>query len=144
LDSYSDGGANDPSMVHPKSKESMNNAAEMFQVEAKNFSTRLTMRNMVIRSQVIAKPLSKFEAEQNRDAMAKALYSSLFNFIVSRINDELFLVKARVEGLKWIGILDVFGFESFEHNSFEQFCINFCNERLQQYFNRYLLTLSSI
>lgn len=72
---------------------------------------------------VITKPLSKFEAEQNRDAMSKskfsqpsirlfmidwliaclmivALYSSLFNYIVTRINDELFLVKARQEGLK--------------------------------------------
>jgi len=88
---------------------------------------------------VIAKPLSPSDSALNRDAVCKALYTGLFAYIVAQINNQLFPPHARSDELKWIGILDVFGFESFEHNSFEQFCINFCNERLQQYFNRYIL-----
>jgi len=63
-----------------------------------------------------------------------------FYGLLKKLNEELFRGDAKADGLKWIGILDVFGFESFENNSFEQFCINFANERLQQFFNTYILS----
>eukprot|EP00055_Hartaetosiga_balthica_P015565 m.92745 g.92745 ORF g.92745 m.92745 type:complete len:1216 (+) comp8899_c1_seq1:183-3830(+) len=75
------------------------------------------------------------KAYYGRDALAKALYSKLFDWIVSRINKCFPFVKSE----NFIGILDIAGFEYFEHNSFEQFCINYCNEKLQQFFNERVL-----
>merc|ERR1739838_203955 len=70
-----------------------------------------------------------------REALAKAVYSNLFDHVVSRVN-ECFPFK---QSTGYIGILDIAGFEYFEVNSFEQFCINYCNEKLQQFFNHRVL-----
>lgn len=80
-------------------------------------------------------PLKPGEAGAARDALAKSLYSKLFDWIVSRVN-QCFPFK---ESVNYIGVLDIAGFEFFQHNSFEQFCINFCNEKLQQFFNEKVL-----
>lgn len=83
----------------------------------------------------ITKPLSFNAASENRHALAKALYSSMFHWMCARINGVLSVqVSSKVHGT--IGILDIFGFENFEHNSFEQLCINYANEMLQQKFNK--------
>jgi myosin-6 len=79
--------------------------------------------------QLKAKPVK--EAEFGRDALAKALYSKLFDWIVDRIN-KCFPFPSSAN---YIGVLDIAGFEYFQVNSFEQFCINYCNEKLQQFFN---------
>ena len=79
--------------------------------------------------------LSVEKAIINRDAIAKSLFNGLFIWVVDCINKRLFDEEARDPSLKWVGILDVFGFENFQNNSFEQFCINFANERLQAFFN---------
>ena len=76
-------------------------------------------------------PLKKEQASNARDALAKAVYSHLFDHIVSRIN-ECFPFKTSAN---FIGVLDIAGFEFFTLNSYEQFCINYCNEKLQQFFN---------
>uniref|UniRef100_H2YUM6 Myosin motor domain-containing protein n=1 Tax=Ciona savignyi TaxID=51511 RepID=H2YUM6_CIOSA len=76
------------------------------------------------------------EARATRDAMSKALYQSLFDWAVSSVNMAL-AQKTRDTKLKsqsqWIGLLDIFGFEDFVKNSFEQFCINYASEHLQHY-----------
>ncbi|XP_037294343.1 myosin heavy chain 95F-like [Manduca sexta] len=75
-------------------------------------------------------PLKTYEAANARDALAKAVYSRLFDYIVHRINVSIpFQASAY-----YIGVLDIAGFEYFQMNSFEQFCINYCNEKLQQLF----------
>eukprot|EP01121_Diplochlamys_sp_Union-15-3_P000162 TRINITY_DN1014_c0_g1_i1.p1 TRINITY_DN1014_c0_g1~~TRINITY_DN1014_c0_g1_i1.p1 ORF type:complete len:920 (+),score=212.17 TRINITY_DN1014_c0_g1_i1:54-2813(+) len=75
------------------------------------------------------------QAEGARDALAMLLYSRVFDWLVGRINQSLNNVaKAR----KIIGVLDIYGFESFDRNSFEQFCINYANEKLQQQFNQHI------
>ncbi|OBZ80013.1 Myosin-1 [Grifola frondosa] len=71
------------------------------------------------------------QANAGRDALAKALYNNLFEWIVSKINVSM---KPRMASEHLIGILDIFGFEIFEDNSFEQLCINYVNEKLQQIF----------
>ena len=76
------------------------------------------------------KALSARNALHARDALAKALYARLFDFICKTINGSI-----DRGGDFYIGILDIAGFEYFEDNSFEQFCINYCNEKLQQFFN---------
>ncbi|CAL1285123.1 unnamed protein product [Larinioides sclopetarius] len=80
-------------------------------------------------------PLKVHEAQNARDALAKALYSRLFDFIVQCINKSIPFSSSSY----YIGVLDIAGFEYFQVNSFEQFCINYCNEKLQQFFNERIL-----
>ncbi|XP_066902835.1 myosin heavy chain 95F isoform X1 [Halyomorpha halys] len=84
---------------------------------------------------VIMVPLKVYEANNARDALAKALYSKLFDHIVYRINKSIPFKASSY----YIGVLDIAGFEYFTVNSFEQFCINYCNEKLQQFFNERIL-----
>ncbi|XP_008557651.1 myosin heavy chain 95F isoform X2 [Microplitis demolitor] len=84
---------------------------------------------------VIMVPLKIYEANNARDALAKAIYSKLFDHIVSRINKSIPFKASSY----YIGVLDIAGFEYFKVNSFEQFCINYCNEKLQQFFNERIL-----
>ncbi|KAG0700660.1 P-loop containing nucleoside triphosphate hydrolase protein [Suillus ampliporus] len=83
------------------------------------------------RGSVYDVPLNPAQATAGRDALTKAIYNNLFEWIVSRINVSM---KARSATAQVIGILDIFGFEIFENNSFEQLCINYVNEKLQQIF----------
>ncbi|XP_019515120.1 PREDICTED: unconventional myosin-IXa [Hipposideros armiger] len=86
---------------------------------------------------------SFLQAVTVRNSMAKSLYSALFDWIVFRINHALLNSKDLEQNSKTlsIGVLDIFGFEDYENNSFEQFCINFANERLQHYFNQHIFKL---
>ena len=69
-----------------------------------------------------------------RDALAKALYDRIFRWIVNRINQLLAPTATQMMDEREIGILDIFGFETFKENSFEQLCINMANEQLQFFF----------
>lgn len=83
-------------------------------------------------------PINLSTSEAARDALAKHIYAKLFQYIVNVIN------KSLVSGKKqncFIGVLDIYGFETFETNSFEQFCINYANEKLQQQFNQHVFKL---
>ena len=83
------------------------------------------------------KPHSRSEAEVSRESFAKALYDRLFTWIVGHVNaaiDPALLESTRHQNSTVIGVLDIYGFEVFDNNSFEQFCINYCNEKLQQLF----------
>jgi myosin-1 len=75
-------------------------------------------------------PLDEEQANYTRDALAKTLYSRMFDWLVTRINENICDERAEFN----IGVLDIYGFEIFEYNSFEQLCINFVNEKLQQIF----------
>jgi len=77
-----------------------------------------------------------------RDGLAKALYSRLFRWIVNRLNN--YLQPYPTSNQLNIGILDIFGFENFETNSFEQFCINLANEQLQCYFNHQIFAMEQV
>jgi myosin-5 len=92
--------------------------------------------------------LPKAKAEKGMEALVKAFYGALFAFLVRRINSSITVKDStgdrRSRGSSsldqaTIGVLDIFGFESFKHNSFEQLCINYCNEALQQQFNLFVL-----
>ena len=84
-------------------------------------------------------PLDVNAASAARDSLAKHIYGKLFNWLVEKINN--FLSKGIVGQTRMIGVLDIFGFEIFESNSFEQLCINFANEKLQQHFNQHTFKL---
>ncbi|KAL8167339.1 hypothetical protein V2J09_008838 [Rumex salicifolius] len=87
----------------------------------------------------IVKKLTLQQATDSRDALAKFIYASLFDWLVDQINKSLAVGKPHTG--RAISILDIYGFESFQRNSFEQLCINYANERLQQHFNRHLFKL---
>ncbi|XP_065604866.1 unconventional myosin-IXb isoform X7 [Cyrtonyx montezumae] len=103
----------------------------------------LTKRKTVTANDKLILPYSLSEAITARDSMAKSLYSALFDWIVLRINHALLNKKDMEESVTClsIGVLDIFGFEDFETNSFEQFCINYANEQLQYYFNQHIFKL---
>ncbi|KAM7492624.1 hypothetical protein LguiA_035545 [Lonicera macranthoides] len=87
----------------------------------------------------VAKRLTMQQATDKRDALAKFVYTSLFDWLVETINRSLGM-DGQPTG-RSISILDIYGFESVQKNSFEQLCINYANERLQQHFNRHLFKL---
>ncbi len=94
--------------------------------------------------ELVKKNLTTSQAIRAVQALIKGLYSSIFSLLVDRINSCIGGSSAdevHVEEGAFIGVLDIFGFESFEKNSFEQLCINYCNESLQQQFNRFVFKL---
>ncbi|XP_041374247.1 myosin-IIIb-like [Gigantopelta aegis] len=100
----------------------------------------LTTTGMVAKGEVIIRNNTIQEAVNARDAMSKALYGRLFSWIVNRISTLLKPLKsaAKPEDSLVIGLLDIFGFENFTINSFEQICINIANEQIQYYFNQHI------
>nr|CCA16029.1 myosinlike protein putative [Albugo laibachii Nc14] len=92
----------------------------------------LCTRSVVARNESVTVSLSVADAEENRDSLAKAIYSKIFDWMVRRINQAIAVDDDVCSGQ--IGVLDIFGFEEFAHNGFEQFCINYANEKLQQKF----------
>lgn len=101
----------------------------------------LTNRTIDARGDVVTSPLNRDMAIYARDALAKAVYDRLFTWLVTRINASLHTSKTGNNKHQVMSILDIYGFEIFGKNSFEQFCINYCNEKLQQLFIE--LTLKS-
>ncbi len=135
-------------MLSESSGEEAKLAAKCFEVKASQLIERLTSATLSDASSKsnssIRLNLTVEKAEINRDAVAKALFNGLFTWVVDCINARLFDGKSRDPALKWVGILDVFGFENFANNSFEQFCINFANERLQAFFNQAVINSEQI
>ncbi|XP_077375069.1 unconventional myosin-IXAa isoform X3 [Festucalex cinctus] len=117
--------------------------SELLQVKEEMLIEALTTRKTITVGEKLIVPYKLAEAGTVRDSMAKSLYSALFDWIVFRINHALLNIKDLDEPTKIlsIGVLDIFGFEDYENNSFEQFCINFANERLQHYFNQHTFKL---
>jgi len=97
---------------------------------------RMEQKSMKVMKKKIFKNINFKESANNRDAIAKGVYNQIFLYLAERINSDLSDVEASAgTSYLFIGILDVFGFENFEMNSLEQFCINFTNEKLQDFFN---------
>lgn len=102
----------------------------------------LTVRKIVARSESYEIRLSPIQASDARDAFCKAIYGRIFEWIVVTINRSIQIDEKLVRAN--IGVLDIFGFECFEYNSFEQLCINYTNETLQQQFNQYIFKMEQI
>ncbi|XP_039882835.1 unconventional myosin-Vc [Simochromis diagramma] len=111
---------------------------ELLGVSAEGLLRWLCHRRIVLVAETVVKPVPKDRAVNARDALAKHIYAHLFDCIINRINTAL-----QVPGKQhaFIGVLDIYGFETFDINSFEQFCINYANEKLQQQFNLHVFKL---
>lgn len=110
--------------------------ASLLSVPEKELQECLQSRVVAARGEVISKSHDMEDAGHGRDAFAKAMYERMFSFLVERIND---ILEVKQDVIRYgkstlIGVLDIYGFEIFDNNSFEQFCINYCNEKLQQLF----------
>ena len=121
----------------------LEHAASLLGIESGELRKALVQRTMAagtgVRRQSVYKiPLDASAAGDTRDALAKELYASLFDWLVERINSAIDNVKKM---RKSIGVLDIFGFEVFDVNSFEQLCINYANEKLHQQFINYYFKL---
>ncbi|KAB1278071.1 Unconventional myosin-Vc [Camelus dromedarius] len=111
---------------------------ELLGLEGDKVAQWLCNRKIITASETVVKPMTRPQAANARDALAKKIYAHLFDFIVERINQALqFSGKQHT----FIGVLDIYGFETFDVNSFEQFCINYANEKLQQQFNLHVFKL---
>merc|ERR1719397_743982 len=123
-----------------KSDEHLQLCADMFSIDLKALIKRLTLKGIKVRGKTIMKNINFVDARANCDAIAKAIFENAFLWVGKRINSELYQTDADDgENLTFIGILDVFGFENFKKNSLEQLCINFTNEKLQQFFNEAII-----
>ncbi|KAG2548270.1 hypothetical protein PVAP13_9KG157500 [Panicum virgatum] len=119
--------------------EASKTVAELLGCSIEDLNLALSKRHMKVNNENIVQKLTLAQATDARDALAKSVYASLFEWLVEQINKSLSVGKRRTG--RSISILDIYGFESFDKNSFEQFCINYANERLQQHFNRHLFKL---
>jgi myosin heavy subunit len=122
--------------------EQVNKGAFQWGLMEAEIAQALTSKNIGTRS-IIMVSYSDVQARDTRDAMVKRVYANLFQWIIDKINQVLsrgidFTDDANSQ---FIGVLDIFGFESFETNSFEQLCINYCNEKLQFHFNEHIFRL---
>ncbi|ETP34617.1 hypothetical protein F442_17095 [Phytophthora nicotianae P10297] len=118
-------------------KKEIEQCAKLLGVEVAALSKQLCSRTVKARQEVYCVPLSAHHAGNNRDALAKEIYARVFGYLVRRVNHSISNTadrSASTPSYLHIDLLDIFGFESFKHNSFEQFCINFANEKLQQKF----------
>uniref|UniRef100_A0A8C5BMJ2 Unconventional myosin-Va-like n=1 Tax=Gadus morhua TaxID=8049 RepID=A0A8C5BMJ2_GADMO len=111
---------------------------ELMGVAYQDMAYWLCHRKLRTATETFVKTLSKVSAVNGRDALAKHIYAKLFGWIVDSINRTLKFAATR---RCFIGILDIYGFETFDVNSFEQFCINYANEKLQQQFNLHVFKL---
>lgn len=115
-------------------------ASELLGVEAATMKKWLIKKQLITRSEKIVTDANCLQAINSRDSVAKFIYSMLFDWIVKIVNVKLNPSSGSGKE-QFIGVLDIYGFEHFQKNSFEQFCINFANEKLQQEFTRHVFRL---
>ncbi|XP_055994122.1 unconventional myosin-Vb isoform X2 [Sorex fumeus] len=118
--------------------EHLDTFCRLLGVEQSQMKHWLCHRKLVTTAETYVKTMSLQQVVNARDALAKHLYAQLFGWIVEQVNEAL---RSTLKQHAFIGVLDIYGFETFEVNSFEQFCINYANEKLQQQFNSHVFKL---
>ena len=119
-------------------------ACKLFEVDGEAMADALTTQTTVTRGETIVKQLDAERAVDVRDAFVKQVYGRIFIWIVEKINSTISKQSKRSAKRTSIGVLDIFGFENFTQNSFEQLCINYCNENLQQFFVQHIFKLEQL
>ena len=126
--------------IESKTKGSVGHLARLLAVDQSTLEKALCARTISANREVMRKEHTVEQADSGRDAFAKAIYERLFNKVIEVVNRALTIddgngqLNTRQRQCAVIGVLDIYGFEVLENNSFEQFCINYCNEKLQQLF----------
>ncbi|KAI9312624.1 P-loop containing nucleoside triphosphate hydrolase protein [Dichotomocladium elegans] len=123
-----------------ESDQSLSTATHLLGIRAADFKKWIIRKQITTRSEKIITNLKPDQALVVRDSVAKYIYAHLFDWLVGVINESL-TSSDPGDIFRFIGVLDIYGFEHFEKNSFEQFCINYANEKLQQQFNQHVFKL---
>ena len=129
-------GRDAPAQVAPGTEEGLNLAAYLFGVDPGALGNSITHKTVAMggrRNSVVKIPQNADQATQIRDALAKEMYSRLFDFVIAKVNAAMAMGGAG-QAVSTFNLLDIYGFEIFQNNVFEQLCINFVNERIQQIF----------
>ncbi|KAH7122706.1 P-loop containing nucleoside triphosphate hydrolase protein [Dendryphion nanum] len=116
-------------------------ACNLLGINASQFAKWTVKKQLITRGEKIVSNLTQQAAIVVRDSVAKFIYSSMFDWLVERTNESLATEQVVSSAHSFIGVLDIYGFEHFAKNSFEQFCINYANEKLQQEFNQHVFKL---
>ncbi|XP_069102080.1 LOW QUALITY PROTEIN: unconventional myosin-Va-like [Argopecten irradians] len=122
----------------PAKDKSLATCCSLLGIEESQMRMWLCHKKITTVNEVLTKPLTASQASFAQDALAKHIYAEVFTWIVNKVNLTL---QSTTKQYKFIGVLDIYGFETFEINSFEQFCINYANEKLQQIFNSHVFKL---
>ncbi|KAJ1512880.1 Myosin type-2 heavy chain 1 [Coelomomyces lativittatus] len=117
---------------------SLQKTCELLGIDLNAFHQALLKKTLITRGESIVTPLNAVQSITVRDSIAKFIYAGLFEWLMLQINQSLCPVRSYTN---FIGVLDIYGFEHFKKNSFEQFCINYANEKLQQEFNQHVFKL---
>ncbi len=129
--------------VSDASRPSLRKACELLGLDEAKLEDAILTKVIVINGKSIKKAQTVPMAEDKRDALAKMTYSCLFLWLVHHINLSLNQASEQTKSMQkdqtgCIGVLDIYGFETFDVNGYEQLLINYCNEKLQSHFNRHL------
>ncbi|XP_050163947.1 LOW QUALITY PROTEIN: unconventional myosin-VIIb-like [Myiozetetes cayanensis] len=118
-------------------------ATKLLEVDSSELQNSLTNLSIIVRGESVSRPLNVAQAADGRDAFVKGIYGRIFLWIVNKINSAIFnpASEKHKDRRQSIGLLDIFGFENFSNNSFEQLCINIANEHLQQFFVQHVFKL---
>jgi myosin heavy subunit len=126
-------------IIGPDFQPLVQTISQVLHWQAKDLNAGLTGRTMTLRGETTRISFDIQQAQNAVNALVKEIYGRIFNFIVYQANQSLRSDEDSSDSLTSIGVLDIFGFEKFKTNSFEQLCINYANEKLQQYFIGYVL-----
>jgi len=137
---------NTDAVVVDRTNKSLGIVQDIFGVDVESLTKAICTSTITVGQEVLKKNLSLDNIEKAVEALMKATYGALFELIVRRVNESITVgsdsfSNVSNDSFAFIKILDIFGFESFEVNSFEQLCINYCNESLQQQFNWHIFTM---
>jgi myosin heavy subunit len=122
------------SVPTPSSLTHINNGCQMWSIDQSAYLQEVRENTLTIMGNQVRKLLTPAMAQDARSAVNKSIYDNAFSWLVSECNANL----DKDDCSNWIGLLDIFGFEDFKHNSFEQLCINLTNETLQHHYNMYI------
>ena len=121
-------------------QNNVDRVAAILGITKSSFVKALTSKTIYIQNESVTSTINSDQAKDVRDAFCKGIYGRLFLYIVKMVNKAIY--KTEVKTAKSaIGVLDIFGFENFTFNSFEQFCINYANENLQQFFVKHIFKM---
>ncbi|KAJ3022098.1 cytochrome c oxidase subunit 1 [Thoreauomyces humboldtii] len=129
------GGTESVQVANP---ESIAKVAALLGIDGEILKKAFCFKKLVIRGETSLVPYKLQQAKDTRDSFAKAVYDNIFQRLVEFINKSL---TPKEKPVNFVGVLDIFGFEVFKFNSFEQFCINYTNEKLQSFFNQFIFKL---